>query len=240
MPAEPLRPPARADGNRRRDPLRGWGLLPIGGLLILTILFAGQWLDRPSGMSNPGPEASIVIGEVGGAIFRPTPTPLTTAPSTPPPTAPPTPAPTPAPTRVAVATPASTLLQTPVPPMPLPATPVPATPKPTVAVAAASDPADVVARFYGHTVDEEFDAAYALWSDRMKLTFPREENLDGRFDDTAAITFIQLQTVARDSERALVQANFVERYESGGTREFIGYWEVVLVGRRWLLDQPHY
>ena len=97
-----------------------------------------------------------------------------------------------------------------------------------------------MADFYARVVAEEFDAAYALWSDRMKAQFPRQENLDERFDQTAAITFTQLQTVERGVDRALVQADFVEEYESGASREFIGYWELVLVDGRWLLDQPHY
>ncbi|MDQ2673148.1 MAG: hypothetical protein M3Y40_00655 [Chloroflexota bacterium] len=119
-------------------------------------------------------------------------------------------------------------------------TPVPATPEPTVIVATADQPTDAVAAFYAHAAAGEFDAAYALWSDRMKRDFPRQENLDGRFDSTAAIDFTQLETVARDAGRAVVQANFVEQYDSGDTREFIGYWELTLVDGRWLLDQPHY
>jgi hypothetical protein len=214
-------------------------LVPIGGLLVLTILLAGQWLDRPTGVTGPTPEPSIVIGEIGGVVFSPAPTPQPTTPPTPQPTAPPTPAPTPVPTLVSTAIPAATPPPTPVPAS-VRSTPVPATPEPTAIVAVAGEPADAAAAFYGHAVDEEFDAAYALWSERMKGDFPRQENLDGRFDDTAAITFTQLRTVARDSERAVVQANFVEQYESGGTREFIGYWELVLVEGRWLLDQPHY
>ena len=74
----------------------------------------------------------------------------------------------------------------------------------------------------------------------MKAQYPREDNLDGRFDQTAAITFTQLQTVEQSSDRAVVQANFVEEYDSGGSREFIGFWELVFVDGRWLLDQPHY
>jgi hypothetical protein len=46
--------------------------------------------------------------------------------------------------------------------------------------------------------------------------------------------------VGQRGDRAVVQANFIEEYESGATREFIGYWEVILVDGAWLLDQPHY
>jgi hypothetical protein len=74
----------------------------------------------------------------------------------------------------------------------------------------------------------------------MKATYPRQENLDDRFDDTASITFEQLFVASRTSRTATVQANFVETYDSGSSREFIGYWELVLVDGRWLLDAPHY
>ena len=85
-----------------------------------------------------------------------------------------------------------------------------------------------------------FDDAYALWSDRMKATYPRESNLDSRFDDTAWISFSQLSLAARSADSATVQANFTETYDSGASREFIGFWRLVLVGGRWLLDEPHY
>ena len=242
--AEPTTGAAEQDGERDRRWV--WVLVPIGGLLIVALLLGGQWLGGSAGADIPSP--SIVLGEVGGAVFTPGPTPLrptSTPQPTTVPTAAPTPAPTavptPAPTAVPAATPPPTAGPTPAPPTPAPPTPEPpATPTPTTVVAALSQPEDAVAAFYEHVVDEEFDAAYALWSDRMKSEFPRAENLDGRFDETASITFTQLRTVGRDGNRALVQANFVEEYESGATREFIGYWEVVQVDGRWLLDQPHY
>ena len=41
-------------------------------------------------------------------------------------------------------------------------------------------------------------------------------------------------------DSATVQANFTETYESGATRQFIGYWHLVLVDGQWLLAEPHY
>ena len=245
---EPATSAAEPDGERDRR--WAWVLVPIAGLLLLALVFSGQWLDGGAGADAPPP--SIEVGEVGGAIFSPGQTPRdptsapvpTTQPTpvpTPVPTTAPTTVPTPAATTAPVATPLPTVAPTPAPTTPPPATPEPQrTPVPTVVVVAVLEPEDIVAAFYGHVVDEEFDEAYALWSDRMKSEFPREENLDGRFDVTASITFTQLRTVASGGSRALVQADFVEEYESGATREFIGYWEVVQVDGRWLLDQPHY
>ena len=242
--------PEAATGATERDGDRDrrWAfvLIPIAGLLIMATLLGGQWLGGGAGSDAPSP--SIVLGEVGGAVFTPGPTALSPT-STPQATTQPTPmltpaptaVPTPAPTVEPAATPLPTVVPTPAPVTPAPATPEPpATPVPTAVVVAVLEPEDAVAAFYEHVVDEEFDAAYAMWSDRMRREFPREENLDGRFDETASITFTQLRTVARDGTRALVQANLVEQYETGATREFIGYWEVVQVDGRWLLDQPHY
>jgi hypothetical protein len=107
-------------------------------------------------------------------------------------------------------------------------------------IVAVAQPEDSVAAFYGNVAAGNFDAAYALWSDRMKATYPRQENLDDRFDETASITFHQLRLVDRTDGTATVQANFTETYDSGGSREFIGYWELVQVNGRWLLDEPHY
>jgi hypothetical protein len=74
----------------------------------------------------------------------------------------------------------------------------------------------------------------------MRSEFPREGNLDARFDETAAIEFSQLETVANDGRSAVVQANFTEYYDGGSSRTFVGYWELVNVGGTWLLDVPHY
>jgi hypothetical protein len=222
--------------SRPRSRWYPWAIAAILGLVVIAVFLGGRWLDKSIGAGAPTPSPSIVIGELEGAVVTPAPTPDPMSP-TPAPTA----VPTPLPTSVAVATPAPTAVPaTPAPVTPPPATPAPATPIPTAVVAVAADPTEVVARFYGHAVDEEFDAAYALWSERMEAAFPREENLDGRFDETTAISFTQLRTVAVDGDSAIVQANFIETYESGGSREFIGYWELVLVGEAWLLDFPHY
>jgi hypothetical protein len=206
-----------------------WAVAAIAGLVAIAVLLSGRWLPGRTDVAAPTPVPSIVVGELEGVVVTPRPTPQPTSPTavpTPLATSSP-PTPTAVPATVAPAT-------------PQPATPAPATPIPTSVVAVASDPAETVARFYGHAVDEEFDAAYALWSERMKSAFPREENLDGRFDETAAISFTQLRTVAVDGASAIVQANFIEEYESGGSREFIGYWELVIVDGAWVLDFPHY
>jgi hypothetical protein len=244
--AAPVPPPTvvaakdRPANDERQSRPRGrrypWAIAAIVGLVAIAVFVGGRWLDESIGAAAPTPTPSIVVGELDGAVVTPAPTPDPMSP-TPAPTA----VPTPPPTSVAVATPAPTAVPaTPAPVTPPPATPAPATPIPTAVVAVAADPTEVVARFYGHAVDEEFDAAYALWSERMEAAFPREENLDGRFDETTAISFTQLRTVAVDGDSAIVQANFIETYESGGSREFIGYWELVLVGEAWLLDFPHY
>jgi hypothetical protein len=121
----------------------------------------------------------------------------------------------------------------------LPVTPLPATEPASVAVAAVG-PADTVAEFYRYVAAGEFDAAYGLWSDRMKATYPRQGNLDERFDNTASITFRALYVAEQDANDATVQANFGETYDSGASRQFIGYWRLTRREGRWLLDEPHY
>lgn len=107
-------------------------------------------------------------------------------------------------------------------------------------IVALARPDDSVAAFYRHVAEGDFDAAYALWSDRMRATYPRQENLDGRFAETASIVFQQLYVAEQTDWTATVQANFTEHYDGGGSRDFVGYWRLILVDGRWLLDEPHY
>jgi hypothetical protein len=74
----------------------------------------------------------------------------------------------------------------------------------------------------------------------MRTTYPRTANLDDRFDETSSIAFQQLYVAEQTADRATVQANFTETYESGASRQFVGYWRLVLVDGSWLLDEPHY
>jgi hypothetical protein len=224
--------------SRRRAPS---AFLPLAlvvvvlGLIVLGLLA----LQRQPDLAGSSPLPSIVVGVPGGAVIpepTPVPTPSLEAAETeapPEPTSEPTAAPTPP------ATPEPTIAPTPVPVAETTSPPV-QTPEPTPAVVAVAGPADTVAAFYANVVDGAFDAAYALWSDRMRATYPREANLDNRFDDTAGITFHQLAVVGQGPGSATVQANFTETAESGSSMEFIGYWELVQVDGRWLLDEPHY
>ena len=205
----------------RRRSVAGWAL----GVLLIALLAAGY----VGGRLLAGDEVAEVLPEVitgspgGFAINNPTATPEPTAePSEGPSAQPAAPrasaaAPTPGPTAEPIA-------------------PAPSTPAPIAVV----QPDDAVAAFYGHVVSERFDAAYALWSDRMKATYPRQENLDGRFDATESITFDALYVASQSADAATVQANFTERYEGGASRQFIGYWRLVRVDGRWLLDEPTY
>ena len=104
----------------------------------------------------------------------------------------------------------------------------------------AGQPDDAVAIFYRYVESGRFDEAHALWSDRMKAQYPRPENLDDRFDDTAAITITALYIAEQYGSNATVQANFTQTYDSGSSRDFVGYWQLVRVNGRWLLDRPTY
>jgi hypothetical protein len=228
----------------------------IGILVPALLAYVGVrvLLDEPVVARHPG----IVVGEAGGEVVSTVPSPSVT----PSPTASPTEQPTPratvaaaptatpvAPSEPAVAAPQPTdaevaaepppATEPPAPAGPAPTPPPPATPPPG-GVAVAGDPSDAVAAFYRRVSDGSFDAAYALWSDRMKATYPRQENLDGRFANTASVTFTELRVASQSETTATVQANFVERYDGGGSREFVGYWQLVRVGGAWLLDAPTY
>jgi hypothetical protein len=205
------------------------GAATAGMIGILVALALGGPGEQFAQTPSPTIEVGTPRGEV---IAQQSPTPAPTAQVTPTPEATATPTPQP----IAAATPPPT----PAAPTPEPTpTPVASTPAPTAVVATAG-PVDAVASFYQHVTAGAFDAAYALWSPRMRSTYPRSENLDGRFDQTASIAFSELFIAEQSEGAATVQANFTERYDGGGSREFIGYWRLILTDGRWVLDEPNY
>ena len=232
------------DAHTNRRAIALWALRAgFAAVLLGVVAFSLVTASMPTAeVETPPP--GIVVGVPGGAVISAppsqtaTPSPIVTAspepsmaspaPASPPPA-------TPAPTGTPVAPIAAPSVAP--PPATVPSTPVPT---PAIVVAVADSPDAAVAAFYRDVVAGDFDAAYARWSDRMKATYPREGNLDERFDQTADITFSDLFTVERTGTTAVVQANFTETYDSGGSRAFIGYWRLILVDGRWLLDEPHY
>jgi hypothetical protein len=249
-------PPPLADASasaERRPRPAVWALVAtVAVALALAGLLAAIMLTRLSeepgspAAADPTPTSQVIVGIPGGGVVReatPSPNPSATPATTDRPAATPTPTgastgPVVVPAPTPIPQPADALAPTPAPePTEAPSTP---SPQPSVVVTAAAAAADAVVAFYRHVESAQFDAAYALWSDRMKATYPRTENLDQRFDETASITFTQLEVVREDATTATVQANFTEVYDAGGSREFIGYWELVLGPDGWLLDQPHY
>ena len=210
--------------------------------LVAVAAYAASRVSEPAAEPLRTPEAvGGVVVATPGDTPPPEATPIPTAPptsvATPPPVA--TAAPAPATTVAPAATdaPAATAAPTATPIAASQTSPVSPTPS-TVVVAA--DPGETVLAFYQAVAGEDFDTAYALWDEGMRATYPREPNLDDRFDETAAITFSQLSVAEISGDSATVQANFTETYESGATRQFIGYWHLVLVDGQWLLAEPHY
>jgi hypothetical protein len=217
-----------------------YGVLALWTLVILSVvvIFALALSREPDSAASAHP--SIVIGTPGGvAVDIDTSTPQAT-PTSPPPTTPtpPTATPRPTPEPTAAATPAQATVAPAATPTVTPAPPPSVAPTP--AVVAVSDPTDAVAAFYGYASSGQFDAAYSLWSERMRAAYPRQENLDERFDQTASVDFQDLSVAEQTADRATVQANFTETYDSGSSRVFVGYWQLVLVDGVWLLDEPHY
>ncbi|MGZ8512175.1 MAG: serine/threonine-protein kinase, partial [Candidatus Limnocylindria bacterium] len=214
-------PIADARARRRRSPRL---VAAAAALLLAVIGFAG-------GRMIAGPEdglGGVVVGEPSGGVLASTPEPTRrpTPDATPSSTAQPTVEPTATPAPVAAAPPA-------------PAAPV-VTPAQPVMVAMAVSPDETVFNWYSQVESGEFDAAYSLWSDRMKANFPREGNLDNRWRDTADIAFSQLYVVSQTQTTATVQVDFVETRDDGSSRRFTGWWELVRSGDGWLLDQPHF
>ena len=222
---------------RRR--LGAWPLL-AAGLVVLVAAVGVLFLQRATPDVAASPSPTIIVGTAGGFVTsegEPSAAPTAVPPSS-----------SPVPTEAPVATEAPVTAPAPTAPPVVPATQPPATaapaaaasPQPTAVALAVAGPDDTVSAFYAHVVDGEFDAAYSLWSERMRAAYPRSENVDQRFDETASIEFQQLFVAEQAGDRATVQANFTETYDSGSSRQFIGYWRLVRVDGRWLLDEPSY
>ena len=217
-----------------------WPIAAVALVLAVGTIASISLLARPTTELAATPRPSVIAGVPDGQVIpeaTPSPRPFPTAapepsPSVaPPPSATDAPAATPVPLAVA---------PTPSPPPAVAGSAPPPVADPAVVVTAVAGPDDTVAAFYGHVVAGRFDEAYELWSPNMKATYPRQENLDQRFDETAAIEFHQLSIAEQGPTTATVQANFLETADSGSSREFIGYWRLVLVDGSWLLDEPHY
>ena len=213
-----LRPSDRPVAAQRRRALPAWLLPATVTIVALAVIgFAGATLlDALRGGD-----------ESGGALSVATSTPSLTSSPSPTPRSP-TPSPTATPTLSPTAAPAT--------PAPTPS----ATPVTVAGPAAAADPTDAVADWYRLVEAHDFDAAYELWSDRMLAQFDRQENLDGRWDDTADITIHALTTQEQSEDRAVVFIDFTETFSGGSTQRLAGTWELVRVNGRWLLDQPHF
>ena len=229
QPASSAQPAGSAARGRARRPRSRARALPAVLLLGIRAVGGFLWTDWLFGAvgGEVGGLAGITVRSPGGEVGENP----TASPTLAPPTATPEVTPRPTPDRTPVPTPP--------PPSRVPAS-TPAAPQPTAVVVAVAQPDDAVAAFYGHVESGRFDEAYALWSDRMKATYPREPNLDGRFAETADIAFSALYVASQSANAATVQANFRETYESGSSRDFIGYWRLVNVDGRWLLDEPTY
>lgn len=210
------------------------GLIPVSaGLFVaaaMWIVFGGLSTANRGGVlgASGSPGASEV------AVRSPSvePSVSATPSSSPSPTAAPTPVVTPPPTPPP-ATP---------PPTPPPATPAP-TRAPPVPPAGPTGPEVVVASFYDFVEAHRFDAAAALWTDRMLAEYPQDGYIDGRFAPTTQIDLNRNEVVALNSSAgtAVVAVDLIEYRSSGPSpRRFIGSWDLVLTDAGWRMDEPHF
>jgi hypothetical protein len=122
------------------------------------------------------------------------------------------------------------------------ATPEPAPPPPAsapVAPTAASPAASVVRSFYDLITQERFDEAAMLWSPRMQANYPPSTNIYGRFDRTRQIVIRDIVPVPQNTGGATVAIDILEVLDSGVTRRWVGTWQMVWDGARWLMDAPN-
>ena len=119
------------------------------------------------------------------------------------------------------------------------------TPKaaPPVVAPGSGTPAQSVAAFYAAVASHDWQAAISLWSPDMQRRYPPQEWLIDRFAHTTRIVITRLRTLSRNDAggTASVAVSLVEyRTVAPSPRTFVGSWDLVRLGGRWLLDQPHF
>ena len=218
--------------REKREDRRLW-TMPLLLIPLVAVIFVAAAMSPLLGALFG--QSGDVLGEVAtprasdaAAILVPSATPTAT------PTAVPSPGP-------ATAQPTPSPIPSTPPPTPTPApTPAP-TPPPVAQQPADVSPTAVVARFYELVEAHEFDAAAALWSDRMRRQYPPEGFIDGRFSRTTRIDLRDNDLISANSRAAVVGVDLIEyRSVEPSPRRFVGRWEMVLTDEGWLMDEPHF
>lgn len=216
--------------RRRRDSALPFILLVVP--LLLALLVAAFTLPRPSPTNTAVLSATTTPQATTAPTAFPEPTSLPPVETTPEPTTPPTtpeptvapPPPPPAPTLAPAPPPAAVAP----PPAPAPEAPIPPSPA-----------ASVVRSFYDLISQERFDEAASLWSPRMQANYPPSTNIYGRFDRTRQIVIREIAPVPQNTGGATVAIDILEVLDNGVTRRWVGQWQLVWDGSRWLMDAPN-
>jgi hypothetical protein len=207
-----VRPAAATTPRRRRAAPPPFILLVVP--LLLALLFGALTLGRPEPRTGVLSATTTPQASPEQGVF-PAPTSLPPVETTPEPTPEPPP-PAPAPTLA---------------PAPPPAAVVPVAPN--------SPAASVVRSFYDLITQERFDEAAALWSPRMQSNYPPSTNIYGRFDRTRQIVIRDVSPVPQNTSGTTVAIDILEVLDSGVTRRWVGTWQMVWDGSRWLMDMPN-
>lgn len=226
--------PSRSFGWPRR--VAAW-VLPLALVLMLAELaILARLLTTPN--EPAGSVAGVSqVGPVPTAAAPSTLAPTAAAPTRPaaPAAAPPTTTP-PAPTAAPTADPRPPTPTT----QPQPAGPVAPAVAPVPPLAGVDTPTGAVTRFYQLVEQGQFDAAAALWSQRMRSEYPPAGNINGRFARTERITVRRADLISADETngRAAVAVDLQEVLDTGASRRWTGTWYLVRGPSGWLLDQP--
>jgi hypothetical protein len=102
----------------------------------------------------------------------------------------------------------------------------------------AGDPRTTIASFYSLVSSKRYDDAAALWSTRMRATYPPATNIYGRFDATSAITVRGASITSLSDSSATVSVDILEVLKDGSARVWVGQWTLARAGGAWLMDSP--
>ena len=226
-PTERIVRPVRVVPPRRRR-ASALPFVLIGIPLVLAFLVGALMLERPA--PNTAVLSATTTPQPAVEPTFPPPTSLPPVETTPEPTTEPTAEPTVQPTLAPAPQPTA-------PPPPPAAAPAPENPAPVVP--ANSPAATVVRSFYELVNQKRYNEAAALWSPRMQANYPPSTNIYGRFDRTREIVIRSVAPVPPSAGGATVAIDMLEVLDTGVTRRWVGQWQLVWDGSRWLMDAPN-
>jgi hypothetical protein len=98
-------------------------------------------------------------------------------------------------------------------------------------------PVGAVSDFYRLIRQHHYAAAIQLWTARMRVAYPPDQNVTQRFAGTSSLRLIRAEVSSQGPARAVVTIE-LEEVRDARTYRWVGSWSVVRESTGWRLDRP--